>query len=797
MKTLTTYIILTILLIGINANAQTPTISSFSPSSGCAGSIITITGTNLSSATSITIGGVAVASVTSITSTQINAEVGNTGIGVVAVTTSNGTATSTSSFTVYPMAIATFSYTGTPYCQSAANPTPTYSGGGTAGNFSSTPGLTFINSNNGIVNLAGSNPGTYTVTNTIPASGTCLTGTATSTITINALQDASFSYSSHSYCHGSANPAPTITGTAGGTFTASPAGLIFISASTGQINLATSNAGSYTIMYTTPGPSCINSSTTNITIGNSAVATFSYAGTPYCQSAANPTPTYSGGGVAGTFSSTAGLSFLSTATGQVNLSVSNPGTYTVTNTIPASGGCPAITATSTITINALQDASFNYSSSSYCQSSPYPIPTITGIPGGTFTCSAGFVFISTSTGEIDLTNGTTGTDVVRYTTPGPCASYSTSTITINSLPTVTLIPTPATCINNGSITATPTGGASPFTYLWSTTNTSAAISGLNVGTYTVTITDHNGCSAINTATVNNAGVAAPSICEVSIDSIAGSNQYVQIYWDKTVFGANIDSVIAYRYSPIQATYLRIGSVPNNNSTLSKYTDTARSVGGPHGGDPTFTYFKYKIALHDTCGNISALSNYHESVNFYFVSGTTFQWNPYVIENGAAINGYNLMKDSLSNGNWQLITSTVGTTAADPNYSSSLTASYRVDALGFNCVATRTPMMVTHSNIKQTGITTGISQEDLNNDVTIYPNPFTSQTTISFSSEQTNTLIKITDVIGKEIKIINFTGKQYILEKGTMKSGIYFVQITSFDKLRMTQVVENRKIVVRD
>ena len=40
-------------------------------------------------------------------------------------------------------------------------------------------------------------------------------------------------------------------------------------------------------------------------------------------------PTFSGGGVAGTFSSTAGLVFVSTATGQVNLATSTAGTYTV------------------------------------------------------------------------------------------------------------------------------------------------------------------------------------------------------------------------------------------------------------------------------------------------------------------------------------------------------------------------------------------------------------------------------------------------------------------------------------
>ncbi len=94
--------------------------------------------------------------------------------------------------------------------------------------------------------------------------------------------------------------------------------------------------------------------------------------TPYCQTAANPSPTFSGGGVAGTFSSTAGLVFVSTATGQVNLAASTPGTYTVTNTIAASGGCAAVTATSPITITALPVATFSYTAHTILPDSRQP-----------------------------------------------------------------------------------------------------------------------------------------------------------------------------------------------------------------------------------------------------------------------------------------------------------------------------------------------------------------------------------------------------------------------------------------
>jgi len=99
------------------------------------------------------------------------------------------------------------------------------------------------------------------------------------------------------------------------------------------------------------GTSSLNSSTALLTVNALPVATFSYTGTPYYYPEPNPDPTFSGGGIAGTFSAApAGLVFVSTATGQVDLAASTAGSYTVTNTIAASGGCGVVTADSPITI---------------------------------------------------------------------------------------------------------------------------------------------------------------------------------------------------------------------------------------------------------------------------------------------------------------------------------------------------------------------------------------------------------------------------------------------------------------
>ncbi len=71
--------------------------------------------------------------------------------------------------------------------------------------------------------------------------------------------------------------------------------------------------------------------------------------------------------------------------------------------------------------------------------------------------------------------------------------------------------------------------------------------------------------------------------------------------------------------------------------------------------------------------------------------------------------------------------------------------------------------------------TGITESEIQDSFSISPNPFTSQTTITFADEQTHTVIKITDVVGKEIRTINFTGRRYTIEKADMSPGIYLVQ----------------------
>ena len=56
--------------------------------------------------------------------------------------------------------------------------------------------------------------------------------------------------------------------------------------------------------------------------------------------------------------------------------------------------------------------------------------------------------------------------------------------------------------NDGQATAAATGGAAPYSYLWDNGNPTNAAAGLTAGTYTVTASDANGCTAIATTTIS-------------------------------------------------------------------------------------------------------------------------------------------------------------------------------------------------------------------------------------------------------------------------------------------------------
>ena len=313
-------------------------------------------------------------------------------------------------------------------------------------------------------------------------------------------------------------------------------------ATTPSINATSS--GSYTVKVTNAnGCQSAISTPTIITVNSLPPAPII--------SASGPTIFCSGGNVS--LSSGAGSTYLwsdGSTTPGINVTASGSYTVRITNT----NGCQSAASAATgVTVKAI----------------PFT-PTITAGGPATF-CSGGSVTLTSSTGESYLwSNGVSAASVnitesgnytVKITNAAGCQSAaSTATIvTVNPLPIMPTITAagPTVFCEGGNVTLTSGAGSN---YLWSTGETSPVINATASGSYTLTVTNSNGCqSPASTATIVtvNAIPVSPVIttngpttfCEggnVTL-SLADEAEYL---WSNGETTANIDVIASGSYSVI-------------------------------------------------------------------------------------------------------------------------------------------------------------------------------------------------------------------------------------------------------
>ncbi|OQP56466.1 PKD domain-containing protein [Niastella populi] len=376
------------------------------------------------------------------------------------------------------VATATVTVSGTPNAAisypavcTSDGPVRVTNNGTAGGSYTTTAGLT-IDQTTGTITPATSTPGTYTVTYTVPSSPPCPGFTASATITVSLAPSAAISYNPAVLCNVVNTPATpnapvavTQTGTTGGAFSVFPAGLS-VNTTTGELNPSGAQAGTYTIKYSIPGAGgCTTYNvTTTVTVNSSPTAVISYPGSPFCRGNNTPQRISLSGTPGGTYSAPAGLS-LNAATGEINPSLSTPGIYTVTYTIPAAPPCPGFVTSTTVQIDDSPVITFPTATQSICSGgtavfapsstvtntiynwsviAPLP-PGVTGVSSGSVSGSNAISLSFTNTGATGQSLNIQVMPVNQGQNPCPGAPYDL-TLLVNPIPAAPLVDTLQLCM---------------------------------------------------------------------------------------------------------------------------------------------------------------------------------------------------------------------------------------------------------------------------------------------------------------------------------------------------------------
>ena len=288
-----------------------------------------------------------------------------------------------------------------------------------------------------------------------------------------------------------------------------------ISWSNGQTNILATGlaAGNYTVTITDAN-NCTASVPAVVTEPAVLAATANTTAETCANNDGTATATATGGTAPYTYAwsngqNTATATGLTAATYTATITDANNCTTTTSATVADScvGNCPlniAIAFTTSVSCNGGNDGTAR----------------ATVVSGGVFPYT-----INWSNGQTNIlaTGLTAGTYTVTITDANNCVGSVSAVVTEPAALTSGTTGSTLTCGNHttGTATVNVTGGTTPYNYAWSNGQNAATATGLTAATYTVTVTDNNGCITNATAVVSGPPALTATTTATTIDCPGG------------------------------------------------------------------------------------------------------------------------------------------------------------------------------------------------------------------------------------------------------------------------------------
>lgn len=374
--------------------------------------------------------------------------------------------------------------------------------------------------------------------------------------------------------------------------------------------------------------------------------------------------------------------------------------------------------------------------------------------------------------------------------------------------------------NNGYVDLTPTGGTGPYSFLWGDGTTTSDRSNLTAGSYSVTITDFNGCTKSTTinitepslisGTMNSSATSCVGCADgtASVNATGGTPPYFY-FWSNNNFGSSIsnlstgyytvtvsdalgctfvDSVYVQEPLPMMLTGIANDPLCVGDSSGSASVSVTNGVppltyswsnGGTTGTISNLPQGTYTVTVTDANGSTSTVTVTLQDPNPFFVSVTALSIDYFHTSacEGSAFAG-------IGGGGVSPFTFLWSPGGQTGNQANDL------------CAGTYTVVVTDANGCEETGTVTigsNVGIEERNDfGASLYPNPVNNQFVVDFGNALTEDIEMILiNAIGEQVLVKSYKAGTQVIEVDASKfaEGLYQVWINSDSRTQVLPVMK--------